>query len=48
MTGALAATLQELSTLHGVSGFEQPLVAAHLDEIGFNVGAVGERGFPPA
>jgi putative aminopeptidase len=82
MKEALKATLRDLSTLHGVSGFEQPLVeyfrkrvtglvddvqvdrygnvtatkrgrqerprlmlAAHLDEIGFIVKAIDERGF---
>jgi putative aminopeptidase len=82
MKDALKATLRDLSTLHGVSGFEQQLVeyfrkrvtglvdevqvdrygnvtairrgqqerprlmlAAHLDEIGFIVKAVDERGF---
>src|SRR5262245_66333746 len=82
MKDALKATLRDLSTLHGMSGFEQPLVeyfrkrvtglvdevqidrygnvsaikrgrqerprlmlAAHLDEIGFIVKAVDERGF---
>jgi len=81
MKDALKATLRDLSALHGVSGFEQPLVeyfrkratglvddvqvdrygnvaaikrgrqerprlmlAAHLDEIGFIVKAVDERG----